>query len=368
MNEEQLNRIIDSVHFVEELIGNKLNFIGILDNFAVIETVNAYIFIAYRDLKIDVEDKAYYYSFKSLPRKISKIGVKCSGYYIKHNENAILIAPRNKCTGSIRFLGTKKEQMGVRDVLMTSLLSMFDSKSGYIKYRGKVIGVLSTNYISPLADFALSTLEKLIKAGARITKLSDKVLETRWLKRIKFGVKPITFNKIEIDFERLERRIAMLKIQFTSELAKIRKLLDKFISNVYETIVEYFRGPEKYIGKAAVIEGKLAEYEFRIVLSKLLTNLVSEACYGENAFNIALALIANPVKICLNNKVVPRSRLKVEILDTLSDMKLHPLLTIVSMVTGLERTLKFKINRYRGIAIKGNRDDLTLIALAYKSG
>jgi len=367
MNEEQLDKIIDSVQFVEELIGSKLNFIGILDDFAIIETINAYILILSRDLKINIEDKGYYYAFKSLPRRIAKIGINCSGYYIEHDDNIILIAPRDKCTGSVRFPGPKKERIGAKDVLMTSLLSMFDDESGYVKYRGKVIGVLSTNYVSPVAAFALITLEKLIKAGAKIAKLDDKVLETRWLKRIKFGVKPIIFNKVEIDFEELERRIAMLKIQFTSELAKIRKLLDKFISNVYETMVEYFRGSEKYIGKAAVVEGKLSEYEFRVVLSKLLTNLISEACYGEDAFNIALALIADPVKICLSNNMVPKSKMKIEALDKLTDMKLHPLLTTVSMVTGLGEILKFKINKYEGIAIKGNRDDLTLVALAYKS-
>ncbi len=367
MDEEQLNSIIDSVQFVEELIGGKINFVGIIDDFAIIETVNAYILIVSKSVKIKIEDKGYYYYFKSLPRHLSKIGIKCSGYYIEHENNIILIAPRDKCAGSIRFAGPKKERIGAKDVLMTSLLSMFDDESGYIKYRGKIVGVLSTNYVSPLADLALITLEKLIKAGAQIVKINDRVLETRWLKRIKFGVKPIIFNKIEIDFEELERRLAMLKIQFTQELTKIRKLLDKFIDDVYETIVEYFRGPEKFIGKAAVVAGKLSDYEFRIVLSKLLTNLVSEACYGEDAFNISLAIIADPVKICLSNKMVPKSKMKINEIDTLTDAKLHPLLTTVSMVTGLGDIMKFKVNKYEGIAIKGSQGDLTMVALAYKS-
>lgn len=367
MTIDLLDSIIDKVHFLEDLIGQKLNFVGILDGFAVIETINAIIFIVPRELKPEYEDRGYYFYFKSLPDPVRKYGINCTGYLIDRGDYVILISPRDNCRGSIRFPGSKKVRIGARDIIMTSLISMFDNESGYVKYGGKIFGVLSTNYVSPLADLALTTLGKLIKAGAKIAKIDDKTLETRWLKRMKFGVKPIIFNKVEIDFDELERRIAMLKIQFTSELAKIRKLLDKFISSVHETIVEYFRGPQKYLGKAAIVGGKLSEYEFKIILSKLLRNLVSEACYGDDILNISLALVAEPVKICLAKGMVPANKMKIEKLDTLNDTKLHPLLTTVSMISELKEIVKFKISGYEGIAIKGEKNDLCVVALAYKS-
>jgi len=364
LEEENLNKLLDSVQFLEQLIGQKITYVGIFDNFAAMEFTNAYSFIVPKDTAPPAQDMGYYYAFEKLPKIIEKYGVKCCGYYIEHNDVVILISPRELCKGGIKII-SRRERVGIADAIMSSLFSMFDNPSGHIMFRNKILGVLSFTNISPLVDLALQKLRKLIKAGAKFVKRDEKTIETGWLKKISFGVKPILFNNIEIDFDELERKLAHMKIRFDEEISKIKKMIDAFISSMSERIIVYRTGEKKIIGKTVAIEGKISNYDFILLLTRLMRDFSSPACIDKDAFNVALALVSKADKVCVSNKEYPTEKFKLGEMKSLDEPKLHPLLMCISIITGNVSIQKFRIGKMNGIAIKGYKDNLGAIAIIY---
>ena len=365
MQKEQLDVLLDGVELLEQLIGEKILFIGILDDFAAIEFTNALAFIIPKNLAPPPVDKGYYFGFEELPNRIKKYGILCHGYYIEKDDIVILIAPRKQCKGNIKIKGPSEEIVGVADALMSSLLSMFDDPSGYIRYKNRVLGVLSRANISPLADLAMEKLESLIKAGAKLKMRDDRSIETSWLKKITFGVKPILFNKISIDFRSLERKLAHMKINFDNEISKINKILQKFSLSTHERIIEYETNGKRMIGKTAVVEGKISKYNFIIILAKLLDEFNALACVDGDIYNIALALISKARGICIEDKELPINKLKLSKKEAIGDPKIHLLVMCASLLVENISIEKFKIGKISGTIIRGSKNGLRMAIVIY---
>ncbi len=367
MENDFLNRVLGCVSFLETLIDQKITYIGIFDEFAAIECTNAFIFLVPKEKAPKPIDKKHYFAFNALPAEIQSYGIDCSGYFIKSEEHdiVILLAPRAKCEGNIRIKRVRRERIGAVDAIFSSLLSLFDSPSGYITYKEKVLGVLSFAKISPLADLALKKLKNLTKAGARFIKRDEKTIETGWLKRISFGVRPILFNKITIDFDSLERKLALMKIKFDKEILRAKVLFRDYKPLIYERIIEYIHTGEKIIAKTTIIKGKIVDKQFLILLARLMENFEAMACIGEDIFNIALALCSQAKGLCVGGKDYEREKLKIEKIDYIDDPRYAIIPLYISLIASIVNMSKFKIGKISGIAIQGKRDDLNIVGLIY---
>jgi len=367
LEQAELDKLLNGVSFLEQLINEEIQYIGVLEGFLAIEFANALAFILAKENAPPHEDKGHYFAFSELPDVIKKYGAKCRGYYISADDAVILLAPRSECSSTIKIV-SRRERVGIADAIMTSLFSMFDDPSGYIIYKGKILGVLSFTHISPLADFALKKLEKLIKAGAKFIRKDDKVLETAWLRKISFGVKPILFNKIEIDFDMVERKLAAMKLRFDKEIELLKKVLGQFIDNISERVIPYVSNDKKIVGKIVTLHGHVSEYSFVIFITKLMDDYAGKACLGDQTLNIGLLLATKAQTFCVGEKEFPREKLKVDEIKTLADPKLHPLVMAVSLIAKEIKIAKFKAQKFSGITIKGKKDDINLVGLIYSKG
>jgi len=368
MHKEQLDELLGGVDFLEKILGVRIDKVGVFDGFLAIQFTNGYAFIIPKNEAPEPIDRGRYFIFKELPERIKKWGISCQGYYVEFERLAILIAPINNCSGSMDIVVSRPvSKMGVADVWQASLFSMLDKKEGLIEYKGRIIGMLSRARVSPIAHLALEKLEDLIRAGAKFTIEDDKTIVTAWRTRFEFGVKPVFYNPITIDFDRVKQELTWKKISFDDKLDKVRVFFSKIPLEINEILLRYKIGEDYEYGKAMIIKGISDDYSFVLLVGKYINEYSGDACIGEALENLALLLLTNAQKICLGESEEPLLRKDVKISGVKEP---EPFLVGLGIIANLLlpgcKLYKIKAKKINAFAFIGERNDESLALVVSK--
>ncbi|MHA1617547.1 MAG: hypothetical protein ACTSX9_09600 [Candidatus Njordarchaeales archaeon] len=321
MKIEELERLLKGIDFLENIIGGiRIERVGVFDNFLIVQFTNGIAFVMPKDIAPKPVDKGRYYVFENLPERIRDLGIDCKGYYAETDDLVVLISPITNCRGSIDIeIPQQSKKMSVADVWQASLFSMLDKKEGFIEYKGRIVGCLSLARTSPLARIALKKLEDLIRAGAKFVIKDEKTIVTAWRTRIEFGVKPIPYNPVKVDFDRVKQELSWRKIGLDNEIEKIRIFFTNIDLDINELLLKCRKGAVNEYGKVAVVKGNLEEYKFVIAIGKYVDDYIGSACIDDSLSNLALLLITSASDMCLEekNKSLSREELRIKEMEEL---------------------------------------------------
>ncbi|MHA1617503.1 MAG: hypothetical protein ACTSX9_09380 [Candidatus Njordarchaeales archaeon] len=342
----------------------EIDRIGVFDNFYVVETLNAYLFLLSLNDAPKPIDLGYALGFEEIPDFIKKYGLKkARGYYIPLNTLVLLVAPKKNCEGELRIKIPKKERMSFTDPIQDSLYAILDTAKGYLRYREKIIGCLSIACVSPLAEIAIEELVKRFKA-ASFEALDDKRISTKWRVRFEFGVRPLYVNEALLDIEKLEYDLANSYLILAEEEEVIRGALLGLEYDREEYLVKYFVGEEKSYGKIIVYKISLLKGEARVILAKNISNAETlEEMVGDNTLRVLLCLISNLKEITINNEKISCHKVK-EKKREIKKTFLKNLREKIQQEMGVEIENEFKISfkGVKGLGFIAKRNNVIILA------
>jgi len=346
MNIDEILTILESL---KNYMSSDLKQVGIFDKFACASLSNVNIFIIMEEDAPDFEDAGWCLTFKELPDFIKQYGINCTGYVKKVNGYCVLIAPVDECSGNLIIKVPPKEFMPLQDPVQASLYELLDKPTSRVEYKGKTIGILSTLKISPVAEIALKTIEKILKRG-RFEIVDEKTLVTSWRQRIEFGVRPVFFNHdVIFDIEQFLMDLCDENVKLDAEINVVKSVV-RDSTPIESTLIVPIDADRKSYGKIVYIETSLGKEKISSLIAHNIQKYSGSVDFNTPMLNFLITLVSDAPSFIINGKEIPRSKIKIDKIDRPKSNTLRRLATEIGETLGKWeiRFVKVKTKKIKG--------------------